>query len=190
MTELQRRLDALAGRMRQGIRSGLEGIRRLDEACGAPSQRLRAVVVAGTNGKGTCCQALEAIARAHGLRTGLFSSPHRSRFNQRFRIDGQAVDDATVLRWLDAVDHEDYTLFEVSTAMAFYGFAEAGLDLAILEVGMGGRLDAVNLVDGVASAVVSISRDHEAFGQRPLPDRWGEVGGESTRATAGAWAQG
>ena len=119
MTELQRRLDALAGRMRQGIRSGLEGIRRLDEACGAPSQRLRAVVVAGTNGKGTCCQALEAIARAHGLRTGLFSSPHRSRFNQRFRIDGQAVDDATVLRWLDAVDHEDYTFFEVSTAMAF-----------------------------------------------------------------------
>ena len=163
MTELQRRLDALAGRMRQGIRSGLEGIRRLDEACGVPSQRLRAVVVAGTNGKGTCCRALEAIARAHGLRTGLFSSPHRSRFNQRFRIDGQAVDDTTVLRWLDAVDHEDYTFFEVSTAMAFYGFAEAELDLAILEVGMGGRLDAVNLVDGVASAVVSISKDHEAF---------------------------
>ena len=104
MTELQRRLDALAGRMRQGIRSGLEGIRRLDEACGAPSQRLRAVVVAGTNGKGTCCQALEAIARAHGLRTGLPSSA---------QADGQAVDDATVLRWC----WNKITHFWVSTAI-------------------------------------------------------------------------
>jgi dihydrofolate synthase/folylpolyglutamate synthase len=97
------------------------------------------------------------------LKTALFTSPHRSRFNQRFRLDGQSVDDQSLLRWMDAVDDKDYTFFEVSTAMAFYGFAEAEVDLAILEVGMGGRLDAVNLVDGLASAVVSISRDHEAF---------------------------
>ncbi len=163
MTELQRRLSALAIHMRQGIRPGLTGIRLLDRRCGEPSQSLHAVVVAGTNGKGTCCRALEAMAQEHGLRTALFTSPHRSKFNQRFRIDGAPVSDAHLLRWMDAVDQPDHTFFEVSTAMALYGFAEANVDLAILEVGMGGRLDAVNLVDGQASAVVSISRDHEKF---------------------------
>jgi folylpolyglutamate synthase/dihydrofolate synthase len=163
MTELQRRLTELATRVRQGIRPGLTGIRALDARCGEPSQSLRAVVVAGTNGKGTCCRALEAIALEHGLRTALFTSPHRSRFNQRFRIDGQSVSDQELLRWMAAVDHDEFTFFEVSTAMAFWGFAQADVDLAILEVGMGGRLDAVNLVDGIASAVVSISKDHEQF---------------------------
>lgn len=168
MTELQRRLESLALRVRQGIRPGLSGIRKLDQGCGEPSKALRAVVVAGTNGKGTCCRALEAIAQAHGLKVGLFTSPHRSKFNQRFRVGGADATDAQILRWMDAVDHRDFTFFEVSTAMAFFGFAEAGVDLAILEVGMGGRLDAVNLVDAVASAVVSISRDHEAFLGREL----------------------
>ena len=125
MTELQRRLGALAIRMRQGIRPGLSGIRILDQRVGEPSRALQAVVVAGTNGKGTCCRALEAIAQAHGLRTALFTSPHRSKFNQRFRIDGAAVADEHLLRWLDAVDQPDHTFFEVSTAMAFFGFAEA-----------------------------------------------------------------
>jgi dihydrofolate synthase / folylpolyglutamate synthase len=161
--ELKRLLDSIYQRTRDEIRPGLEGVAALDARLGSPSSALRSVVVAGTNGKGTCARTIEAVARAHGLRTGLFTSPHRSRLNERYRIDGVEVSDDALVAALERADNGHATFFELSTACAFLLFHEAEVDLAILEVGMGGRLDAVNWVDGDVAAVVSIGLDHTEY---------------------------
>ena len=162
-TELAQRLQAIYARRRGRIRQDLTGIARLDEALGYPSRSLRSVVIAGTNGKGTCAHTVEAIARSHGLRTGLFTSPHRSRLNQRFRIDGVEVDDESLVASIDRVDDGQATFFELSTALAFDLFATASVDLAILEVGMGGRWDAVNQSNPEVSTVTSVALDHQEY---------------------------
>jgi dihydrofolate synthase/folylpolyglutamate synthase len=161
--QLERLLQSIYQRTRGAIRPGLAGVAALDRRAGGPAAQLRAVVIAGTNGKGTCGRTIEAIARAHGLRTGLFSSPHRSRLNERYRIDGVEVDDGSLLDALRRLDDREATFFELSTACAFDLFHRAEVDLAILEVGMGGRLDAVNWVDAEVSAVVSVGLDHQEY---------------------------
>lgn len=160
---LAQRLEAIYARRRGRIRQDLTGIARLDEALGYPSRSLRTVVIAGTNGKGTCARTVAAIAQAHGLKTGLFTSPHRSRLNQRFRIDGREVDDEALAASLRRVDDGEATFFELSTALAFDLFATAAVDLAVLEVGMGGRWDAVNQSDPEVSTVTSIALDHQEY---------------------------
>lgn len=160
---LQEELESIYRRRRGRIRQDLKGIRELDERLGRPSQKLRSVVIAGTNGKGSCARTLESIAQAHGLRTGLFTSPHRSRINERFRIAGESVSDGALMAALHRVDDGEATFFELSTALAFDLFQRAETDLAILEVGMGGRWDAVNICDPEVSTVVSVSLDHQEF---------------------------
>ncbi|MFI5301194.1 MAG: bifunctional folylpolyglutamate synthase/dihydrofolate synthase [Polyangiales bacterium] len=154
------RLYALAPR---GARYGLEAMR---EACaieGDPHDRVAAVHVAGTNGKGSVCATVASIARAAGLRVGLYTSPHLCRFAERIVLDGASIDDAVLARTLSRVmdAHPALTFFEVATLTAFLVFAEAKVDLAVIEVGLGGRLDATNvLASPLVTAITSIALDH------------------------------
>ena len=122
------------------------------------------VTVTGTNGKGSTCAMLEAVLRRAGFRTGLYTSPHLSRYNERVRIAGEPQDDAALVAAFNVVEDArgdiPLTYFEYGTLAAFHAFARAGLDVAILEVGLGGRLDAVNVVAADVAVVTSIDLDH------------------------------
>jgi dihydrofolate synthase/folylpolyglutamate synthase len=154
------RLEALHPK---GIDLGLERVRavaqRLDLRLNAPT-----IVVGGTNGKGSTCAMLECILRAAGYRTGLYTSPHLLDFNERARIDGVAAGDAELVAQFEAVEAvrgaTSLTYFEFTTLAILRLFAAARLDAVVLEVGLGGRLDAVNLVDADASIVTSVDLDH------------------------------
>ena len=130
---------------------------------------LHAVVltVAGTNGKGSVTAYLDAILTAAGYQTGLFTSPHFVRYNERIRVHGREVSDAQLLEAFAGIDAArgdvSLTFFEWNTLAAFVVFARAGIEVAVLEVGMGGRLDAVNLLDADAAAVVSVGLDHREW---------------------------
>jgi dihydrofolate synthase/folylpolyglutamate synthase len=122
------------------------------------------VTVTGTNGKGSTCAMLEAVLRRAGFRTGLYTSPHLSRYNERVRIAGLPQNDAALLAAFNAVEDArgdiPLTYFEYGTLAAFHAFAGAGLDATILEVGLGGRLDAVNVIAADVAVVTSIDLDH------------------------------
>jgi dihydrofolate synthase/folylpolyglutamate synthase len=152
-----------------GIKLGLEQIRTLDALLGDPSRATRSIVVAGTNGKGSVTAMLERGLRDAGYRTGRFTSPHLSRLEERFAIDGLDVStealEAAAARVHDAAGRmaSPPSFFEATTAIAFDLFREAAVDVAVLEVGLGGRLDATNLVDSEAAAITQIDFDHEAW---------------------------
>jgi dihydrofolate synthase/folylpolyglutamate synthase len=159
--------EILAGLERLGVRLGLEPLQGLLERLGNPERGLVAVLIAGTNGKGSTAAMLASVARAAGLRTGLYTSPHLQRVEERIRIDGEPIDSALLAaaleRVLAAVRHaglETPTYFEAATAAAFLLFAEARIELAVLEVGLGGRLDATNLSQPIVSVVTPIALDH------------------------------
>ena len=122
------------------------------------------IVVGGTNGKGSTCAMLDAMLRAAGYRVGLYTSPHLLRFNERARIDGADASDDALIAQFEAVEaaRGDITLtyFEFTTLAILRLFSHAKLDAAVLEVGLGGRLDAVNIVDADASIVTSVAIDH------------------------------
>ena len=122
------------------------------------------VTVTGTNGKGSTCAMLESILRSAGYRTGLYSSPHLLRYNERVRIAGSAQDDEAIVEAFNAVEdargETALTYFEYGTLAALHAFSRAKLDVAILEVGLGGRLDAVNIVDPDVAVVTTIDLDH------------------------------
>src|SRR5262249_28783912 len=129
-----------------------------------PQEGLLVVHVAGTNGKGSTSAMIESIARAGGLRTGLYTSPHLCRFAERIRIDGQPIDDDSLPRVLQRslAAGPELSFFEVATLAALLAFREADVDLAILEVGLGGRLDATNIVRSPrCAAVTRIALDHQ-----------------------------
>jgi dihydrofolate synthase/folylpolyglutamate synthase len=132
---------------------------RLDAALRCP-----VVTVAGTNGKGSTCAMLESVLRRAGHRTGVYTSPHLLRYNERVRIDGVAQDDVTLVGAFNAVEDArggiPLTYFEYGTLAALWLFARAGLGAAVLEVGLGGRLDAVNVVDADVAVVTSVDFDH------------------------------
>ena len=131
-------------------------------ALGRPGARV--ISVAGTNGKGSTVAFIEAIAGAAGLRTGAYTSPHLLRYNERVRIDGQPVDDAALVAAFEAVEaargEVSLTYFEFGTLAALWLFARQPLDLVVLEVGLGGRLDAVNLVDADLAVITTVALDH------------------------------
>ena len=125
------------------------------------------LTVGGTNGKGSTCAYLDAILRASGYETGLFTSPHLLRYNERIRIGGREIADRALLEAFAEIDAArgdvSLTFFEWNALAAFVAFARARVDVAVLEVGMGGRLDAVNLLDADAAAVVSVGLDHREW---------------------------
>ncbi len=168
---------------------GLERISRVLEALGQPQDGLRFVHVAGTNGKGSTCAMIESGLRAAGQRTGLFTSPHLSQPTERIRISGQEISSARFAEAFNQVHRavEDLltageldwhtTYFETVTAMAMVVFAAERVDRVVLEVGLGGRLDATNVVDPELCVITPVDFDHEAFLGRSLEAIAGEKAG-------------
>ncbi len=148
----------------RGIDLGLDRVREVWQRLGAPRPAPVVVTVAGTNGKGSCVALLEAILASCGLRVGCYTSPHLLRYNERMRIGGREIDDDSLCQAFARVDGArdacSLTYFEFGTLAALDLFARAGLDVALLEVGMGGRLDAVNLIDADAALVTTVDLDH------------------------------
>lgn len=162
-------LDWLYSTQMFGIKLGLEGITRLLQACGVLYPRARVIHVAGTNGKGSTCAFAESVARAAGYSTGLFTSPHLVRFNERIRVNGEQIPDADAARLICKVKdtvaawETPPTFFELVLAIAMLYFAERGVDIIILETGMGGRLDATNAVPKDVAVLTPIGLDHTQY---------------------------
>ncbi len=154
-----------------GTKLGLENTRRLAALSGDPQHRLRFIHVAGTNGKGSTCALLESIYRAAGWRVGLYTSPHLVSFRERLQINRQLIPEEEVVRLVQAIrrDLEQFppehapTFFEVVTVMALRYFAAQGCNVVVWETGMGGRLDATNIVTPLASVITSIAFDHQQW---------------------------
>ncbi len=149
------------------IALGLDRLRLAGLGLGLERPAPLVVTVGGTNGKGSCVAFLETIYLAAGLHVAAYTSPHVRRFNERFRIDGRAVDDDTLVRSFERVEQcragVALTAFEFQTLAVLDGIQESGVDVALLEVGLGGRLDAVNLVDADAAVITSIALDHQEW---------------------------
>ncbi len=168
--EYERLLDWLyALEARRGMDFKLERIELVLEECGQPHRRYPVVHIAGTNGKGSVAAMVEAALRFHGVRTGLYTSPHLVRFSERIRVAGEEISPAEVVR-LAAVVHRastvrgiELTFFEFTTVLAFLYFVEREVEAAVVEVGLGGRLDATNVVDPAVSVITSIGLDHQEF---------------------------
>ena len=146
------------------IELGLERVRRVAEALGAASLPMPVITVAGTNGKGSVVALTRALAAAAGRRVCVYTSPHLQRFNERITLPDGPVDDDALCAAFEQVDaargDTALTYFEFTTLAALWLFRHSGADLAILEVGLGGRLDAVNLIDADVAVVTSVGLDH------------------------------
>lgn len=163
------RLDAARA---LGVQPGLDRVRTALDAVGAPDRAFVSLQIAGTNGKGSSAVMTDAILRAAGVRTGLFTSPHLCRFTERIRIDGHEID-GDHLATLDerlAATGIALTYFEISAALALMAMAEARVAVAVLETGLGGRLDAVTAVRPAATAITSIGIDHTDLLGATLPE--------------------
>lgn len=155
-------LADLAARRQFGMKPGLETIRAACAALGDPQKRVRAIHVAGTNGKGAVCAILDSCLRASGLHVGRYTSPHLVRLNERFFLDGAPIDDETLNRLASSLASHpsSLTFFEVLTAVAFLFYAEAQPDVVVLETGLGGRLDATNICLPILTVITRIGLDH------------------------------
>ncbi|MFZ2318317.1 MAG: bifunctional tetrahydrofolate synthase/dihydrofolate synthase [Pseudomonas sp.] len=146
------------------IDMGLERVRQVADQLGLGKPAPLVITVTGTNGKGSTCAFIEALLRGQGLKVGVYSSPHLLRYNERVRVAGVDADDAALCAAFAVVEAArgtiSLTYFEMGTLAAFWLFEQAGLDAVVLEVGLGGRLDAVNLVDADLALVTSIGLDH------------------------------
>ncbi|PIE70640.1 MAG: bifunctional tetrahydrofolate synthase/dihydrofolate synthase [Deltaproteobacteria bacterium] len=161
-------LDAMYGLRRFGIKLELTTIKALLEGLDNPHLRFAAVHIAGTNGKGSVAATLSRILTVAGFRTGTYTSPHLIRFNERIAINGAPVSDTDIVNAYDAVATRDAgdrspTFFELATAMACHLFAEKGVEIAVIETGMGGRLDATNIITPLLSIITTLSREHTAY---------------------------
>ncbi len=149
------------------IKFGLDTTRRLLAAVGDPQQQFAAIHVAGTNGKGSVATLLDGALRAHGLRVGLYTSPHLVSFRERIRVDGEPISRAAVVAWTDhlrpVIEATGATFFEITTAIALADFAARGVEVAVVEVGLGGRLDSTNVITPLASVVTHIALDHQKY---------------------------
>lgn len=149
------------------IDMGLERAREVAVRLGLGRPARRIVTVTGTNGKGSTCAFIASLLHAQGLKVGVYSSPHLLRYNERVQIDGEQASDEALCAAFAAVEAArgdvSLTYFEMGTLAAFWLFQQAGLDAAVLEVGLGGRLDAVNLIDADVSVVTNIGLDHSEW---------------------------
>ena len=164
-------IQFLYGLQMFGTHFGLERAHQLAALAGDPQKKLRFIHVAGTNGKGSTCAMLESIYRAAGLRVGLFTSPHLVSFRERIQVNRQLVPENKLIRLVEEIqpllkvfsaDHHP-TMFEVVTVLALKFFAEQKCDLVIWETGLGGRLDATNIVTPLASVITNIGLDHQQW---------------------------
>jgi dihydrofolate synthase/folylpolyglutamate synthase len=167
MTSLDAWLERLMALHPKEIELGLGRVGAVWRGLGSPRPAPLVITVGGTNGKGSTVAFLDAMLRAGGHRVGAYTSPHVLRYNERVAIDGAPVDDARLVAAFERVEaargDTSLTFFEFGTLAAFVVLGESGLDVAVLEVGMGGRLDAVNLVDADVSILTTVDLDHQAF---------------------------
>lgn len=148
----------------RSIELGLDRVRAVWERMGAPAPARRVITVGGTNGKGSTVAMLEATLRAAGQRVGCYTSPHLLRYNERIRIDRHDAEDDALVASFERIEEArgeiPLTYFEFGTLAALDLFARAGLDVAVLEVGLGGRLDAVNIIDADVAVITTVDLDH------------------------------
>lgn len=165
-------LNWLFGQEARGIKFGLDNTIELLSRLGDPHRRFRSLHVAGTNGKGSVSAMSESVLREAGYRTGLYTSPHLVDFRERIRVGGECIGEKEMLRLAAEVrdiaesmasDGRRLTFFELTTAMAFAHFADTGVETAVVEVGMGGRLDSTNVIEPDCVAITRISLEHTAF---------------------------
>jgi len=147
-----------------GIKLGLDNIKKLLSHIGNPEQKLKTFHVAGSNGKGSTASFIASILTEAEYKIGLYTSPHFVKFNERIRINGCQIPDSFVVKFMneniDYIENESPTFFELTTALAFLYFAEECVDYAVIETGLGGRLDATNVLNSMASVFTSISFEH------------------------------
>ncbi len=176
--EVLAHLDAL---QMHKIKLGLEAMQSFLEKVDRPESRLKFVHIAGTNGKGSVCAALSEVLGLAGYRVGVYTSPHLSSVRERFRIGDEYITEeafaALGSRICEVLGEEQITYFEFTTALGLLWFAESGVDLVLLETGMGGRLDATNVVTPMISVITSVSMDHEAYLGNSLTEIAGEKAG-------------
>ncbi len=157
-------LDWLFARHRFVMKPGLERVERLLASVGSPHRKFRIVHVGGTNGKGSTACLIASVLTEHGLRTGLYMSPHVTNFVERMSVDGRAIMPERVVdivnRLKPAALEIEATFFEITTAAAAVYFAEEGVDIVVAEVGLGGRLDATNALDSALSVITRVAIDH------------------------------
>ena len=157
-------LESLYLLNRRGVKLGLNPIKRFLHYLDNPQSKLHIIHVAGTNGKGSTCAFIESILRNSGYNVGLYTSPHLIKFNERIRINNIPIEDAEIVGFMidseAIIDHTQSTFFETTTAMAFNYFKKNNVDYAIIETGLGGRLDATNIVDPILTILTPISMDH------------------------------
>lgn len=166
---------------REGATAYKPGLQTITELCvrmGIPYGKLRTIHIAGTNGKGSTSSLLAAIFQSAGLKTGLFTSPHISDFRERIRVNGEMIPREEVVGFVERYQREVTGLtpsfFELTTAMGFDWFARQGVDIAVIEVGLGGRLDSTNIITPEVSVITNISPDHTAL----LGDTLAEIAAE------------
>ncbi len=154
-------------RLTGGIRWGLARTERLLASVGDPQRAFRSLHVGGTNGKGSVCASLDATLRADGRRVGLYTSPHLCSFRERIRLDGEPLGEAALLdaarRLWPAVEAERPSFFEATTALAFLALAEAGAEVVVAEVGLGGRLDSTNVLVPEVVVLTNVALDHRQY---------------------------
>lgn len=163
------------------FKKDLNNIRALCEFLGNPQDKFPTIHVAGTNGKGSTCYMLAAILQAHGYKTGLYVSPHYKDFRERARIDGTYVSKKFVVEFTERIkpmiEKIQPSFFEITVALAFEYFAQSRVNVAVVEVGMGGRLDSTNIITPLVSVITNISYDHMQFLGNTLPEIAGEKAG-------------
>jgi len=153
---------------RFGIKLGLDTIRHVLQHLDDPHQHYRCIHIAGTNGKGSVAAMLTAILQACGFKTGMYTSPHLVRFNERIQVNQRMISDADVMAAYDVVRsippaNRELTFFEMTTAMALYEFQRRQVDWAVIETGMGGRLDATNILQPAAAVITNVSIEHRQY---------------------------
>jgi len=162
--DLSHILKSLYELQRHGIKLGLEHTHRLLEFLGDPHKDLTLIHIAGTNGKGSTCAYIDSILRADGKKIGLYTSPHLIRFNERIKVNGIPIADHEIIAFMEhagsTIKEIKSTFFETTTAMALDHFKRHGVDVAVIETGLGGRLDSTNVIKPDLVVITSISMDH------------------------------
>jgi dihydrofolate synthase/folylpolyglutamate synthase len=181
-TTYQDCLDTIFKLGRFGIKLELETIQNILKFLNNPQKNYYTIHVAGTNGKGSTATYIESILRTAGFKTGIYTSPHLVRFNERICVNGQQISDEQVVEAYEAVHAVDLgkrraTFFEINTAMAFYHFSREKVDWAIIETGMGGRFDATNVIRPQVSVITNLSIEHTDYLGNTIKDLAREKGG-------------
>tara|TARA_Y100001970_G_scaffold190446_1_gene231591 strand:- start:2659 stop:3903 length:1245 start_codon:yes stop_codon:yes gene_type:complete len=148
----------------RGIKLGLENIELFLDVCGNPHKKIKTIHLAGTNGKGSTASLIAKILQEHGLKVGLYTSPHLVNFNERIRINGYPISDTEIINFIERhkkiIQESSVTFFEATTALAFSYFAKNNVDIAIIETGLGGRLDSTNVILPIQTIITEIDYDH------------------------------